>query len=179
MYVSVCRGSSRGKGRRPAVGVESDGSLMLNVQELYTLKQQNLPIRLFIMNNDGYASIRNTQRNYFDSRFIATGDESHLAMPDWVALCEAIGLPVLRISEASELDAGLRKALGHPGPLLVDVQLVKDETLWPKVSALPQDDGSMLSMPLEDMSPLLSLEQLQEEMTLPLHPASLSARGNE
>jgi acetolactate synthase-1/2/3 large subunit len=163
-------------GRRPTIGVESDGSLMLNLQELYTLKQLNLPVRLFIINNRGYASIRNTQRNYFAGRFVASGPESGLGMADFAALGEAVGLPTRRITDITELNQGLEQALAQPGPLLIDVRVTPDETLWPKVAALPQPDGSMLSMPLEDMSPLLPLTQLQDEMIIPLHPASQSAR---
>ncbi len=165
-------------GRRPTVGIESDGSLMLNLQELASLKQLNLSIRLFILNNRGYASIRNTQRTYFDSRFVATGPEAGLGLPDLVRVAEAFGLPAMRIEDAADLEGGLRQALAHPGPILCDIRLVPDETLWPKVAALPQPDGSMLSMPLEDMSPLLPLEQLQAEMSGRVSDASCRARSN-
>jgi len=170
-------GTCIGHGNRPTVAVESDGSLMLNLQELAIMKGRNLPIRLFIMNNGGYASIRNTQRNYFQGRFIATGAEGGLDFPDLGTVAAAFGLPVLRITDAEHLASGLREAMAHPGPLICDVQLVSDETLWPKAAALPQPDGSMLSMPLEDMSPLLPLDVLKSEMLVDLANASLSARG--
>jgi acetolactate synthase-1/2/3 large subunit len=169
-------GACTANGKRKTVLIESDGSLQLNVQELATIAGQQLPLIIFIMNNQGYASIRNTQRNYFESRFVATGPESGLNMPDIRALAQAYGIPSMTIETSEALDAGVREALAQPGPFLCEVKLIADETLWPKVAALPQPDGSMLSMPLEDMSPLLSLEQLQEEMLIPLHPASLSAR---
>ncbi len=169
-------GACLGNGSRPMVAVESDGSLMLNLQELATLKGLGLPIRLFILDNLGYASIRNTQRNYFRERYIGTGPEGGLHLPDIGALAEAVGLPVLHIRDAAELDARIDEALAHPGPLLCNVRLVRDETLWPKAAALPQADGSMLSMPLEDMSPLLPLEKLREEMLVGLSEQSLKAR---
>ncbi|HEX5392719.1 MAG TPA: thiamine pyrophosphate-binding protein [Rhodocyclaceae bacterium] len=169
-------GACTANGKRKTALIESDGSLQLNVQELATIAGQKLPLIIFIMNNQGYASIRNTQRNYFESRFVATGPEGGLNMPDIRALANAYGIPSMTIETSEALDAGLREALAQPGPFLCEVKLIADETLWPKVAALPQPDGSMLSMPLEDMSPLLSLEQLQEEMLIPLHPASLAAR---
>ena len=169
-------GACIGNGRKKMVCVESDGSLQLNLQELSTLKQQNLPICLFIMNNAGYASIRNTQRNYFESRFVGTGAEADLYIPDVLKLCDAIGLQSMRISDVEELESGIEKALEHDGPIVCDVSLINDETLWPKSAAIPQSDGSMLSMPLEDMSPLLPLEELQENMILELLPASIKAR---
>lgn len=162
-------------GRRPVVSVEGDGSLQLNLQELATLRQQELPIRMFVMNNHGYASIRNTQRNYFDGRFVATGPEAGLYMPDPLAVARAVGLATLRISDVGELRDGIREALAHPGPLICDVNMVRDETLWPKVSAIPQADGSMASMPLEDMTPLLPLETLKREMLIPLLDVSMRA----
>nr|WP_320166976.1 thiamine pyrophosphate-binding protein [uncultured Methylophaga sp.] len=166
-------GGCLASGRKPVVSVEGDGSLQLNLQELSTLKSLNLPIRMFIMNNNGYASIRNTQRNYFDERYVATGQEAGLLIPDLVKLAEAIGLDAVRINDASELDEKIQYVLNHPGPILCDVTIIKDEALWPKVSAIPQANGSMISMPLEDMSPLLSIEQLQKEMSVPVSPNSI------
>jgi acetolactate synthase-1/2/3 large subunit len=158
------------------IAIESDGSLQLNLQELATLKALRLPIRLFIMNNNGYASIRNTQRNYFQSRYVGTGPEAGVVIPDVLDIAEAYGLPAIRIEKVEELAQGLAKVLAHPGPILCDVRLNENETLQPKAAALPQPDGSMLSMPLEDMSPLLPLEQLRAEMLIPLLPASEAAK---
>jgi acetolactate synthase-1/2/3 large subunit len=170
-------GACLGAGRRPTVGVESDGSLMLNLQELATLRVLNLPIVLIIMNNGGYASIRNTQRNYFSGRYLGTGPEAGLFIPDLVAVCSAMGLPAMRIENASALVAGLHHALNQPGPFVCEVCLGPNETLAPKVAAIPLPDGSIVSMPLEDMSPLLPLEQLQVEVMVGLLDESLKARS--
>ncbi|MBK9446532.1 MAG: thiamine pyrophosphate-binding protein [Betaproteobacteria bacterium] len=170
-------GACLANGGKPMVAVESDGSLQLNLQELATMVAQKLPITLIIMNNGGYASIRNTQRNYFSERYVGTGPEAGLMLPDLEALATTYGLPFLRISDASQLPL-LTSMLNASGPRLIDVQLTPNETLSPKVAALPQADGSMLSMPLEDMSPLLSLVQLEAEMSIPLLPASRIARQN-
>ena len=156
--------------------VEGDGSLMLNVQELATLKGQGLPICLIVMNNGGYCSIRNTQRNYFESRFIGTDPAHRLWMPDLGKVAEAFDLPWARIESPETLEADLQNALAIPRPCIVDVHLAKEEQLTPKAAALPQADGAMLSMPLEDMSPLLSLADLKREMVVPLAEQSLAAR---
>lgn len=161
---------------KPMVAIESDGSLQLNLQELATLISQRLPIKLIIMNNGGYSSIRNTQRNYFDGRFVGTGPEAGLYLPELERIAKAYNLPYLQIDDASELFNKLTTALSIDGPAIIDVHLTPNETLMPKAAALPQADGSMLSMPLEDMSPLLSLEQLEAEMLIPLSPISHSAR---
>jgi acetolactate synthase-1/2/3 large subunit len=170
-------GACLGAGRAPTVCVEGDGSLQLNLQELSTLKQLNLPIVLVVMNNRGYASIRNTQRNYFQGRFIATGPEGNLGLPDLVALAKALGIPAMRIEKAEDLASGLAQAARQRGPFICDVMLASNETLAPKVAAVPQPDGSMLSMPLEDMSPLLPLEVLEREMGGAADPRSVKARS--
>jgi acetolactate synthase-1/2/3 large subunit len=162
--------------KKPMVAVESDGSLQLNLQELATLRAQDLPISLIILNNAGYASIRNTQRNYFDERYIGTGPEAGLMLPDLEKVAATYGLPYTRISDASEL-LTLEMSLANWGPRIIDVHLQPNETLSPKCAALPQADGSMLSMPLEDMSPLLPLEKLKMEMCIPLLDLSWQARN--
>ena len=171
-------GACLGNDMMPTVILESDGSLMLNLQELATLKGLNLPISIIIMDNNGYASIRNTQRNYFDSRFIATGSNSGLHLPNLVSIAKSFGLPCTQISTLSELKDGLHSAISSERPSICIVRLKPDETLWPKASAIPQTDGSIISMPLEDMSPLLSLETLQDEMIIPLLRSSVDARKN-
>ncbi len=165
-------GACFANGCKPMVAVESDGSLQLNLQELATLKAFNLPICLIIMNNAGYASIRNTQRNYFSGRYVGTGPEAGLWLPELEELARTYHLPFMRISDARELASGLREALSKPRPVVVDVRLVPNETLSPKVAALPQPDGSIISMPMEDMSPLLPLEVLEREMMVPVTQAS-------
>ncbi len=161
-------GACVGNGRKPCIGVESDGSLMMNLQELATLKGLNLPVKLFIINNGGYASIRNTQRNYFNGRYVGTGPESDLFIPDFVAVAQAMGLAAMSIADASGLKAGIAAALAHEGPILCDIHVTPNESLWPKAIAVPQADGTLLSMPLEDMTPLLPREELRAQMLVPL-----------
>ena len=163
------------QGRR-FVTVESDGSLMMNLQELLTLNTLNLPICMFVMNNRGYGSIRNTQRNYFDGRYIGTGPESRLGFPNFRTLAESIGIETMLIEDVSHLRTRVQEALSHPGPLLVDVMIEPNESLWPKASSIAREDGSMVSMPLEDMSPLLSQEELASNMLNPLDEVSFQVR---
>jgi acetolactate synthase-1/2/3 large subunit len=165
-------GSCFANGCRPMVAIESDGSLQLNIQELATLRAFDLPISLVILNNQGYASIRNTMRNYFSGRYVGTGPEAGLFLPDLEEVARTYGIPFRRITDVSEL-ASLPAMMRTKGPLLVDARLAPNESLAPKVAALPQPDGSMISMPMEDMSPLLPLDSLKDEMLVPLTEASL------
>jgi len=169
-------GACLGAGRAATVCVEGDGSLQLNLQELSTLRQLNLPIVLIVMNNRGYASIRNTQRTYFEGRFIGTGPEANLGFPDLMALARALGIPAMRIEHEQDLAPGLARACAEGGPFLCEVILSANETLAPKVAAVPQPDGSMLSMPIEDMSPLLPLDQLERELGRAPDARSVRAR---
>lgn len=170
--LAAAMGACVGAGRQPTVCVESDGSLMLNLQELATLKHLNLPLTLVIMNNNGYASIRNTQRNYFQERYLGSGQSSGLWMPDFLKIAQAMGIRCERVSDIQQLTPDLFDAELK----LVEVVLEVDVVLVPKVSALPQADGSIISMPLEDMSPLLPRDVLRQEMLIPLRPESLNAR---
>lgn len=170
-------GACLAQGRQPCLAVESDGSLQLNVQELATMAAQRLPICLFVMNNGGYASIRNTQRHYFNGRYLGSNADSGLTMPDLSALAHAYGVSHAVIDDAADLEGQLARAMALPRPCVVDVRLVAEETLQPKCAAMPQAGGGMLSMPLEDMSPLLDLSVLRAEMMVPLSDASFTARG--
>ena len=161
--------------RKPMIAIESDGSLQLNIQELATVNAFNLPILLVVMNNDGYASIRNTQRNYFEERYVGTGPESGLILPDLEKLSLAYNIKFKKVSDASDLDNTLKECMGTFEPIIIDIRLVKNEVLLPKVSALPQKDGSIYSMPLEDMTPLLPLKTLESEMITNLLDVSIKA----
>ncbi len=168
-------GACFANGCKPMIAVESDGSLQLNIQELATLRAFNLPIRLIILNNRGYASIRNTMRNYFSGRYVGTGPEAGLWLPDLEEIARTYEIGYTRISTVADLDA-LSDIIAGDGPLIIDVQLKTDEALSPKVAALSQSDGSIISMPMEDMSPLLPLEVLKSEMLVPLTEASLRCK---
>jgi len=157
---------------KEVICIESDGSFLMNLQEILTLKISKKPFKLFILNNNGYASIRNTQKNYFKGRYIATGPESDLFLPDICKLFDSIGINTIKVKNIDGLIDGVNKVLRSKKSIVCDILLREDETLWPKSAAIPQKNGSMLSMPLEDMSPLLSREQLKAEMIYPLSEAS-------
>ena len=170
-------GSCFANGKKPMVVIEGDGSLQLNIQELATIQAFSLPITLIVMNNDGYASIRNTQKNYFNERYVGTGPESGLVLPDLEKLALTYNIQFEKIEDASELSNKLRKHMNPKYPVLIDVRLINNETLTPKVSAIPLEDGSITSMPLEDMTPLLPIKILEREMLIPLSKISYKARG--
>ena len=170
-------GACVGNDKEPMIALESDGSLQLNLQELATLVSQALPVCIFVMNNEGYASIRNTQRNHFASRYLGSGPESGLYIPDLERIASAYNLPYLSIDQSEKLADTLDAALELPRPCLVDVRLLPDESLEPKCATILSDDGTIISMPLEDMTPLLSLEELRGEMIIDVTEESIRARA--
>ena len=170
-------GACLGNGEKPMIAIESDGSFQLNIQELATVVSLTLPICIFIMNNGGYASIRTTQRNYFESRYVGSGPDSGLFIPSVRDIAGAYGLTYFEVCELETMDEKISEALEQRRPCIVEVQVASDEVLEPKCAAVPGSDGNITSMPLEDMTPLLTLEQLRSEMLIELTEESISARG--
>ena len=157
--------------------IESDGSFAMNLQELQTVVNNDLPICIVLMNNEGYASIRNTQTNYFDNRFFGTGVEAGQAMPNWEKIARAFGIFYDEIKNIEELSPAMLRFKKRNKATLVNVKLTSNEKLLPKCAAMPQEDGKIVSMPLEDMMPLLSLKELTEIMGIHLNPLSVSIRS--
>lgn len=141
------------------LAVTGDGSLQQNIQEFQTLLHYNLPVKLFVLNNDGYLSIRTSQKNYFKERFIGEGARSGVSMPDTLKICEAYGIPSARVSDLAMLDEAIKIAFETPGPYVLDVVTPSEQLIIPTVSSKINPDGSMSSRPLEDMAPFLEREE--------------------
>ncbi len=155
---------------------ESDGSMMMNLQELQSLKTLDNPLTIFVQNNGGYASIRATQENYFESRFVGTGSTSKLEVPDFEKVAASFGFDFMRITAESDISALLKRAVEANGQLLVDVVLRKDEKLMPKCGVTRLSNNQLVSQPLEDMTPLLSIEELRDAIGDNMDVASLKLR---
>ena len=155
---------------------ESDGSLMMNLQELQSIKSRAKPATIFVMNNDGYASIRTTQKNYFEGRFVATGPSSGLQIPPIEKIAECFGFEFLRIESNDEMLPLLERALRCSGQVICEIVLHTDEVLLPKCGVSMREDNSLFSAPLEDMMPLLSIEEMRSIMGFAFDRASEDLR---
>lgn len=144
-----------------------DGSSMFNLQELQTIAHHQLPIKVFILNNDGYLSMRTTQKNFFEGRYVGEGPRSGVSFPDFAKVGAAFGLPSQRM-ENLNFDADLDAFLAGAGPALAEVILDPDQLFEPKLAARQLPDGKIVSPSLEDMWPFLSREELQANMLVPL-----------
>jgi acetolactate synthase-1/2/3 large subunit len=149
--------------------VTGDGSIQMNLQELQVIKHHNLPIRIFVLNNGGYHSIRQTQMNYFSDQFIGIGEDSEdLSFPDLSKVAIAYNIPYYKCEEQNTFAEDLSKILKFSGPLICEIIISKDQFTEPKLASRILDDGRMVSSVLEDMYPFLSREELQENMYIPL-----------
>jgi acetolactate synthase-1/2/3 large subunit len=147
---------ARGGGR--VLCLAGDGSLMLNIQELQTVVHHKLPVKIFVLNNGGYLSIRSTQKNFF-GRVMGESAASGVSFPDFVKVAAAYGLNARRVSSAAEMDT-VREALALPGPAVIEVMLDPAQEFEPRSRSKILPDGKIVSPPLEDMYPFLSPEEL-------------------
>ena len=159
-------GVAMAKERGNAVGVTGDGSLQMNLQELQTLVHYQLPVKLFVWNNNGYLSIRATQRKFFDSRFIGTDAASGVSFPDLEKICAAYSLPFYRVNNSKELPGVIKDVLAQDGPVVCEVMCIADQEIIPSVASFRREDGSMISKPLEDMYPFLPREEFLKNMII-------------
>ncbi len=159
-------GAAVARGGRRVICLAGDGSLQMNIQELQTVAHHRWPLKLFVLNNGGYLSIRQTQTNFFGQLVGATG-ESGVSFPDHVKLAQAYGLNGSRL-EGPDFSEALRRVLASPDPEVCEVMLDRDQTFEPKLTSRRLPDGRMISSPLEDMAPFLSREELRANMIVSL-----------
>ncbi len=162
--IGVCVAS----GGKKTILIDGDGGLQLNIQELATIAHLQLPIKLFVLNNQGYASIRASQTNYFGGPNIGCSPETGVTVPDYRKVARAYGLKTAVIKAQGEgeadLRAAVRKVLRSRGPVVCDVHIIPDEIRAPRVTSIQRPDGSFLSKPLEDLWPFLDREEFAKNM---------------
>jgi acetolactate synthase I/II/III large subunit len=154
-----------GKGRR-VICLAGDGSIQMNIQELQTIVHHELPIKIIVLNNRGYISIRQTQMNFF-GRLMGESPDSGVSFPDLVKVAHAYGIPAFRIDQPASFKSQLEEALNAPGPFLCDVLVDSDQQFEPRLSSRRLPDGRIVSSPLEDMFPFLEREELLDNLVIP------------
>lgn len=145
-----------------------DGSIQMNIQELQTIVHHQMPVKIFLINNGGYHSIRQTQKNFFGEPLVGIGRDSHdLSFPDMGKLAGAYGIPYLSAFHNSQLADAIERTLEMKGPAICEVFVSADQNFEPKSAAKRLEDGTMVSPPLEDLSPFLSEEEMDRNMIIP------------
>lgn len=141
--------------------ITGDGSFQFNIQELQTIVQNNLPVKIVLFNNNGYLLIRLTQNNFLQSRYMGIDKASGVSFPDLKKIAKAYGIKYMRISKTEGLDSKLDKLIDHKGPIICEVFCPSDQLLIPRVASKQNEDGTMVSMPFDDMFPFLPREEYQ------------------
>jgi len=152
------------EGKR-VICLAGDGSIQLNIQELQTVVHHQLPIKIFILNNNGYLSIRSTQTNFF-GRVIGESPASGLSFPNMQKIGKAYGLPSFKIDH-SDFSESISQVLNTSGPCLIEVMLDPAQTFEPRISSKQLPDGRLVSAPLEDMYPFLDRKELLDNLLIP------------
>lgn len=157
-------GACIASGKKRTVCVNGDGGFQLNIQELETVVRLNLPIKFFILNNDGYVSIRNMQKSHFNGAFVGSDKNSGMSLPDILKIAKAYGIPSERIENHKDINKKIRNILNQSGPFICEVMIDPDQPTAPRVSSIKLENGNMMSKPIEDMWPFLDEKEIKENM---------------
>lgn len=155
--------------RRRTVCVNGDGGFQMNIQELETIHRLNLPIKIFVLNNHGYAQIHATQKNIFAGHYVACDEASHLTLSPISDVAAAYRLKTVQIYHNDELKEKVHEVLTYDGPVICEVFVPIDLSAFPKQVSYKRSDGQMESLPLEYMNPMLSDEEMIENMLIRMY----------
>ncbi len=157
-------GACIASGKQRVICIAGDGSIQMNIQELQTIVGYQLPIKIFVLNNQGYHSIRQTQQNFFSDNIVGCGPESGVTFPSFEKLAAAYGIPYRLCSQHSIMSQAIQETIEGNGPQLCEVILDLNQPFAPKLSSRKLEDGRMVSSPLEDLSPFLEREEFLSNM---------------
>ena len=153
------------KGKKRVICLAGDGSLMMNLQELQTMQGYNLPVKVFVLNNDGYVSIKQTQEAYFSDNVAGVGPKSGVTMPDFTALGNTLNIPSIKITKSSQLSSStFKKMLNNDKPGIFEIVIDPSQGFSPKLTSRKLSDGTMVSPSLHDMSPFLDEDELAKNI---------------
>ena len=157
-------GACLASGKHPTVCIDGDGGFWMNIQDLETVRRLDLPVKFFVLNNDGYGSIRATQNSHFGGALTGAGPNSGLTLPSIRDVCSAFGIQVFRLEHHTDIRERVRAILANPGPAVCEVMVSPKQATAPRLSSSRQPDGRMVSRPLEDLAPFLDRKELKENM---------------
>jgi len=153
---------------RKVVCIAGDGSLQMNIQELQTVVHHKLPLKIFVLNNQGYSSICQTQDSFFGGHRVGCDRPSGVSLPEFTKVAAAYGLHTMKITSHKGIEKKIKQALDYEGPLLCEIVLTSNYVFSPKLSSKKIPNGRIVSKPLEDMFPFLNREEFKENMIIPI-----------
>lgn len=157
-------GACMANGRKDTIIITGDGSLQMNIQEFATIRGNNLPIKTFVFDNNGYLLIRHTQHNFMNDRFVGESPKSGVWCPDTMEIAKAYGIKAVEIKNPEEIEEKIKEVLDFDGPVICKVKTPEWQLLIPRISSEKMPDGTLLSHDYEDMFPFLSREEMKENM---------------
>jgi acetolactate synthase-1/2/3 large subunit len=170
-------GAHFGDPSRQIICLNTDGAMMFNLQELQVASHHNIPLKLFVFNNDGYSMIKISQDNLFDGRKNGSTPDSGVSIPSFQKIAELFNFAFKRVDSTETMDSDIRDALATPGPSLVEIVMAPEQRYLPRLSTAKLEDGTLVSPPIEDLDPLISIELLEELLGSKAHPSSYRARN--
>lgn len=162
--IAASIGVSLATGRSRTICVDGDGGFQMNIQELATIAHHRLPLKFFVLNNDGYAAIRGSQNNFFGGANIGCDSKTGLTLPNICDVAHSYGLGTARITDQTDLLGQVKRVLDMPGPVVCDVRVLLEEVRAPRVTSIQLPNGSFKSKPLEDLWPFLDRDEFRENM---------------
>ncbi|MSW12215.1 MAG: hypothetical protein F2884_01370, partial [Actinobacteria bacterium] len=163
--------------KRQLICLNTDGAIMFNLQELQLVKHHKIPMKLFIFNNDGYTMIKISQQNLFDARVSGSDINSGISFPLFSDLAKTFGFEYCLIDNISSFESALRPALESPEAVLIEIKMSPDQKYLPRLATSKLADGTLVSPPLEDLDPMISIESLRDLLGYQPHANSYKSRG--
>jgi acetolactate synthase-1/2/3 large subunit len=156
--------------------LNTDGGIMFNLQELQLVSEHRIPLKLFVFNNDGYTMIKTSQENLFESRISGSTSNSGISFPLFANIAESFGFDYYKVLNSNSLNKQFDNLLDSQKPVLFEIIMDPEQKYLPRLSTTKLEDGSFVSPPLEDLSPMISAELLGSLLGQDLRPESIKAR---
>ncbi len=170
-------GAAFGRPDKDIICLNADGGMMMNLQELQTIVHHNLNVKIFIFNNDGYLMIKRSQIALLESRFVGVDTESGLSCPNFEKISTAFEIPYFRLRNWEDFDHGFKEILNKKGPSIIEIYMDPVQGFFPRLMTSASPNGALVSPPLEDLSPLISIEDLEWALQRKAGPRSYQIRG--
>jgi len=170
--IPAAMGASFAKNKAEVLCLNCDGGMMMNLQELQTIAHHELPIKIIVFNNDGYLMIKHTQKSLFNGKYSGTDKKSGVSCPDFSKIATAFDMPSFQIRTWEDADKVLPEFQKLKRSAICEVFMDPEQFFYPKLALAQQKDGTLISPPLEDLSPFLSREEMKKNMIIGLHPKS-------
>jgi acetolactate synthase-1/2/3 large subunit len=170
-------GAAFGNPDRDIICLNADGGMMMNLQELQTIVHHRLNIKIFVFNNDGYLMIKRSQMALLEGRFVGVDSNSGLSCPEFKKISDAFAIPYFKLRTWNDFDIGLKQFLNAFGPAIIEIFMDPVQGFFPRLMTSSSPDGTLVSPPLEDLSPLISLEDLEWALQRKASPRSYQIRG--